>query len=182
MAHYHAKANDALTKRTTMGSTVLTPFASFKDPKGTESPFHHQRQKILVQSQKQSGRLGDILPNSLPRRPSRTLFPKAPRFAFQQFPNVPEHRLSRSGRAPDIQNLQRVTNVEIALEQIDCRMSMGVKHTGLRLVYDFPARIKNALRNSQILEDFEVLRKAGRLPNAASHRGISIGEMIKTVT
>src|ERR1700730_12876248 len=135
MAHYHAKANDALRKRTTMGSTVLTPSASFKDPKGTESPFHHQRQKILVQAQKQSGRRGDILPNSRPRRPSRTFFPKAPCLAFQQFPNVPEHRLSGTGRAPDIQNLQRVTNVEVALEQFARRMSMGVKQTCLGLVY-----------------------------------------------
>src|SRR5579862_5122055 len=61
-------------------------------------------------------------------------------------------------------------------------MVVRMKNARLGVVHDLPAAIKNALSDSQVFEDFEILRKACCLPDTPPHGGIDVGEMIKTVT
>src|SRR4029077_4795551 len=96
-------------------------------------------------------------------------FPCPLHFLLNQPVNIAKKCFLCSRSVPNLQQLQRVTNIEISFKQVRRRVIVGMKDGSHWLVHNFPPPVKNPLCNSKVLEHLHVLWKASRLPNALTN-------------
>jgi hypothetical protein len=78
--------------------------------------LQNERQASLIEAEKQTNRFGDVLLDSIAGGSFDADIARTPDFFLEHFASISPQGFSGSGRVPDFQSLQRVTDIEITPE------------------------------------------------------------------